>query len=244
MSQQTESESDTLVLRDISWDQYKAILEALSNHHLKHHYAAGQMELRRQVNDVTWKQYTAFLEAIGDAGCRHCYSNGTLEMMSPRKDHDWLKRFVGRIVEQIAFEFDINIQCIGSTTITSEAVGRGFQPDEAYYIANESAVRGKEIFEPDVDPPPDLLIEVDLTSSSTSRLPCFAAMRVPEVWRVVDFQVEFLHLGGDSQYSQSEFSHSLPMLKPANVNEALERLHEQTENKVLRDLIAKLRSRQ
>ena len=141
-------------------------------------------------------------------------------------------------------EFDINIQCIGSTTITSESVERGFQPDEAYYIANEPLVRGKDYFEPDVDPPPDLLIEVDVTSSSKSRLPCFAVMKVPEVWRIVDFQVSFLHLNREGQYSTSDRSRSIPILMMQDVNEALEKLHDQTENKVLRDLVAKLRARQ
>lgn len=240
---QTHTEQETFVLHEVSWEQYESILNVIGHHHLRHHYADGELELWSTINDVSWQEYAAFLNVLGDVSCRHYYANETIEMMSPRKDHDWIKRFLGRIVEQVAFEFDINIQCIGSTTITSHAVERGFQPDEAYYIANESLVRGKDFFEPDVDPPPDLLIEVDVTSSSKSRIPSFAAMGVPEVWRLCDHEIEFLILGLDGSYVSSERSVSFPMLTTADVLESFEKLANQTENRVLRDLVAKLRAR-
>ena len=43
-------------------------------------------------------------------------------------------------------------------------------------------VRGKLEFEPDVDPPPDLILEVDVTSDSLEQLALYAAMGIPEVW--------------------------------------------------------------
>jgi len=241
MSQQAGTESETFVLQGLSWDQYLAVLDVLGHHRLRHCFADGEMELWRTIYDVTWQEYVAFLEVLGDVSCRHQYANGTLEMMSPRKDHDWMKRFLGRIVEHVSMEFDIDIQCIGSTTITSAVVERGFQPDEAYYIANEPRVRGKDLFEPDVDPPPDLLIEVDVTSSSASRLPSFAAMGVPEVWRLVDHVLEFLRLQPDGHYASHGTTASFPMLTTDDVHESFEKLATQTENRVLRDLVAKLR---
>ncbi len=137
MAIQSQTLPEIAVLRGLSREQYLAVVEVLAEHHTRHHYAHGELELNSPVYGVTWPQYLAFLEAIGETYCRHNYANETLEIMSPRKDHDWVKRFIGRIIETIAYELDIEIQCIGSTTITSSAVSRGFQPDEAYYVAVE-----------------------------------------------------------------------------------------------------------
>ena len=231
------------VLRGLSWEQYLAVVDVLAEHHTRHHYAHGELELNSPVYGVTWPQYLAFLEAIGDTYCRHNYANETLEIMSPRKDHDGVKRFIVRIIETIAYELDIEIQCIGSTTITSGAVSRGFQPDEAYYVANERLVRGKDTFEPDIDPPPDLLLEVDVTSSSKGRLESFAAMKVPEVWRYSNDEVQFLRLNEEGIYVAVEKSPSLPMLTPSDIAECFELLGTLSENHVLKTLVAKLRER-
>lgn len=239
----SQTEPEIAVLRGLTWEQYLAVVDVLAEHHTRHHYAHGDLELNNPVNGVTWPQYLAFLEAIGDTYCRHNYANETLEMMSPRKDHDWVKRFMGRIIETIAYELDIEIQCIGSTTITSQAVSRGFQPDEAYYIANERLVRGKDTFEPDIDPPPDLLLEVDVTSSSKGRLESFAAMKVPEVWRYSHDEIQFLRLNKEGIYVAVEKSPSLPMLTPSDIVECFELLGTLSENHVLKTLVAKLRER-
>ena len=243
MVPQIESVPDTVVLHGLSWEQYLAFVDVLAEHHTQHHYANGDLELNNPVYSVSWSQYLAFLDAIGDTSCRHNYANETLEMMSPRKDHDWVKCFLGRIIELVAYEFDIEIQCIGSTTITSAAVSRGFQPDEAYYIANEPLVRGKNTFEPDIDPPPDLLLEIDVTVSSFGRLESFAAMRVPEVWRCKDYHVTFMRLNPDGAYDPVDVSPSFPMLTPSDIAECFELLGTFSENHVLKTLVAKLRAR-
>ena len=155
MSSKVSGQTDAhVVLHDISWESYEQILEALGEYHPRHTYDHGALEIRSVLYGVTWQDYTRFLNALGNYHLRHTFDQGTLEMMSPRKDHDWVKKFVGRIIEAVAFEFDIDIQCIGSTTVTGESVGRGFQPDEAYYIANEPLVRGKSTYDSSTDPPP------------------------------------------------------------------------------------------
>ena len=122
-------------------------------------------------------------------------------------------------------------------------MSRGFQPNEAYYIANELLVRGKDTFEPDIDPPPDLLLEVDVTSSSKWRLESFAALKVPEVWRYSNEQIQFLRLSDDGIYFAVEKSPALPMLTPSDITECFELLSTLSENHVLKTLVAKLRER-
>lgn len=244
MSIAVEQSDPFIVLYGISWQTYEKILEALDRYHLRHTYDSGTFELRALLYGVEWSDYIKFLEALGDHSVRHTYDGGDFEMMSPRKDHDWLKRFIGRIIETVAYEFDIDIQSIGSTTLTSEAVEKGFQPDETYYVAHESDVRGKTTFDPAVDPPPDLLLEVDVTNSSVRRLPSFAAMEIPEVWRHANGEIHFLRRNKDAEYDPIDRSDAFPMLTTDDVGRSLDRLGTMAENAVLRELISELKTRE
>ena len=105
-------------------------------------------------------------------------------MMSPRLEHDWLGKLIARMIEAFALATDISIKSIGSTTIRAAKGGRGLQPDQTYYLASEPLVRGKDAYDPKKDPPPDLAIEVDVTNTSLPRMPVFARIGVPEVWRL------------------------------------------------------------
>jgi len=121
----------------------------------RHSYRHGELRLPTTLKNVSWEAYKEFLQALGDRHVRHFYDQGTLEIMSPLKSHEWIKKLIGRFVEMMAWDQKISIQSVGSMTVTSELMERGFEPDESYYIGNEPKVRGKLHFEPDVDPPPD-----------------------------------------------------------------------------------------
>jgi Uma2 family endonuclease len=55
------------------------------------------------------------------------------------------------------------------------------EPDSCFYIQNADRVDPMDA-QPPQDFPPDLVVEVDITSSSRSRLPIYQAMGVPEIW--------------------------------------------------------------
>jgi Uma2 family endonuclease len=232
-----------VVLHDVPWDTYLGIVNALGENHLWHSYDQGTFEVRRLVYGVAWDQYEKFLEAVGDYSLRHSYDGWNLEMMSPRKDHDWEKKLIGRVVEAVALAFDIEIQSIGSTTVTSSTVEKGVQPDEAYYVANESVVRGKDTFEPDKDPPPDLVLEVDVTSSSVPRMPLFAQLGIPEVWRLQGKRIRFHKLLKKGGYKEIDQSIAFPMIRPLDIDECLKRSRKESENAVLRWLLDMLQQR-
>jgi Uma2 family endonuclease len=193
--------------------------------------------MRGLLYGVAWNDYVALLDALGDHPLRHTYDRGTLEMMAPRKDHDWPKRFIGRIIEAVALRFDIDIQCIGSTTLTGSEVERGFQPDEAYYVANESRVRGRPEYDAELDPPPDLIVEVDVTSSSVKRMPGFASLGIPEVWRHDGKRVGFCVLDDSGEYREATRSAAFPFLSPDDVSGCLDKLSAESENAVLKAFI-------
>ncbi len=241
-TKQAESEP-LVVLHDVPWDTYLGIVNAIGENHLWHSYDGGTFEVRSLVYGVTWDQYKMFLEALGNYNLRHSYDGYHLEMMSPRKDHDWGKSFVGRIVEAVALALDIDIQCIGSTTLSSDAAEKGVQPDEAYYVANESVVRGKDTYEPDVDPPPDLILEVDVTSSSVPRMPLFAKLGIPEVWRRKGKRIRFYKLLPEREYKEIEQSIAFPMIRPADIDDCVKRSRKESENAVLRWFLNVLQER-
>jgi Uma2 family endonuclease len=193
--------------------------------------------------DVSWQTYEGILDALGEYQLRHTYDRGTLEIVCPHKEHFWVKSLLNRMVSHLAYDCDIPIQSIGSTTLTSEAVERGLQPDEAYYIANEPLVRGKPQYEPDRDPPPDLVVEVDVTNSSVRRLPTFAAMKVPEVWRYDGDRLHFLRLGDSGQYIEASTSAAFPFLTPQDVARFLDERTKTDENSLIRSFLEWARQR-
>jgi Uma2 family endonuclease len=233
------SESEYVVLYGVPWETYERILDALGEYHLRHTYDEGTLEMRRILYGVTWQDYLRLLDATPDLYLRHTYDEGTLEMMSPLKDHDWVGKLIARMIEALALARDIPIQSIGSTTLRASKGERGLQPDQAYYLAHESRVRCKDTYDPGKDPPPDLAIEVDVTSSSVPRMPVFARIGVPEVWRCQGGRVRFYRLKSGAKYEAVQRSAAFAFLKPADLTRFLSRRSEIGENGVVREFVAR-----
>jgi Uma2 family endonuclease len=227
-----------VLLTGVPWDVYERFTDALAGHRLRHTYIDGKFELRKEVFGVAWKSYRAMLEALGDFHLRHIYDQGYLLLMSPLQSHDWVKRLIGRFIESMAFDQQLAIKSIGSTTITSEDEERGFEPDEAYYIASEPKVRGKLEFEPDVDPPPDLIVEIDVTSSSLDQLSLYAAMGVPEVWIHDGKHLQFLTRNRRGKYDVAETSRAFPFLAPSDIEKFLKQRGDMDETSLTREFAA------
>ncbi len=130
---------------------------------------AGDTESRILLRGIAWSTYEAILADI-DGGTRLTYDRGYLEMMSPSREHERLKRLLGRMIETITEEWEIPISSAGSTTLRSELRQRGVEPDECYYVASEPQVRGRDQMDLHCDPPPDLAIEVELSGDSIDKL--------------------------------------------------------------------------
>jgi Uma2 family endonuclease len=195
------------------------------------------------LNDVSWEAYECLLAAVGDRRLRHSYDNGTLEIMSPLKRHDGAKTLLARLIEMAAYELDIDIQGIGSTTLRRSERRKGLEPDECYYVAHEPEVRDKPDYVPGRDPPPDLAVEVDVTSSSVDRMRIYANLGVPEVWRFQDGQLSFWRLGGRGKYVRTKRSQAFPQLTCPALNDLLSQRFERTENQIVRSLVTWLRER-
>jgi Uma2 family endonuclease len=139
------------------------------------------IEQRVELSGISWQTYETLLHELRDRRLRLTYYHGNLEIMTPLPEHEFYKKVVGRFVETLAEELEIKIVPLGSTTFKlPETVGAA--PDECFYIKNLSAVRGKKRLDLDLDPPPDLVVEIDITSSSGHRFAIYADMGVPEIW--------------------------------------------------------------
>ena len=237
-AQNRVSELEYAVFYGVSWKTYQGILDALGKYHLRHTYDRGALEMRRLLEGVTWEDYRKLMDALAEYKLRHTYDKGTLEMTAPRKDHEWVAELLGRMVEMMAFVLDIPIQSIGSTTLSAALAERGLQPDKSYYIAHEPQVRGKDQYDPAKDPPPDLVIEVDVTSTSIHRLPVFAQIGVPEIWRHDGKQVRFFHLARKGQYKEVKSSPAFTFITSADVTRFLDRRRKEDENSVVRAFVA------
>ena len=101
-------------------------------------------------------------------------------------------------------ELDIPIRSGGSTTFKSQILKKGLEPDECYWIANEHLVRGRLDLDLEVDPPPDLAVEVEITRSVLNRMGIYASLRVPEVWRSDGDQIIVEQLQADGTYATSQ----------------------------------------
>jgi Uma2 family endonuclease len=236
-------EDTFVVLYGVPWKTYRGISDALDEYHTRHTYDCGTLELRSVLYGVSWESYMAFVEATGDYKLRHTYDQGTLEMMSPRKSQEWDASLLGRLIERMAEELEIRIQSVGSTTFFRALGTRGLQPDRSYYVANEPRVRGREEFDPETDPPPDLVVEVDLTSSSVDRMPVYATLRVPELWRYSGKKLTFYGLARGGKYASLRHSKAFKFLRPADLTRFLDMRHDTDENSVIRAFVAWLRQK-
>ena len=165
------------------------------------------------LHDISWNVYEAFLSALGDRpGLHLTYDGESLEFMTISPPHEILKKMLGRLVEMLCWELQIAIKSGGSFTHKREDRQKGLEPDECYWIQNEPAVRGKRDIDLTRDPPPDLALEIDITSSSLDRLSIYASLEVPEVWRFDGQSLSVHQLQPDGQYGLSEESSAFPFL--------------------------------
>ena len=127
-------------------------------------------------------------------------------------------------------ELNIAVVGAGSTTFKRADLSRGFEPDASFYFSENAArVRGKRRIYLDAgDPPPDLVVEVDITSPSASKLPIYARLGVAEVWRHDGDRLAVLGLRQEDEVGHYAKIPESALLAPARVpGESLTRFVEE-----------------
>ncbi len=163
---------------------------------------------------VRWETYEALLADHLDRSVPHfAFDRGVLEIMSPSTPHEEDNRTLALLVEVVAEELDIDLRNVGSMTFKRQDLQRGFEPDSSFYIQHEPQVSDRTQIDLTIDPPPDLLIEIEVSNPLLDKLSIFAEMGIPEVWRLGTGGVTILRLE-DGVYLASAASLALPPLTP------------------------------
>lgn len=183
--------------------------------------AEGKVLLR----DVSWETYERLVAERGERRVpRFHYDRGVMEIMSPSKRHETMSRVAASLIEEIAVAMDLDFESAGSTTFKREDLDRGFEPDECFYFSGRiELVRGKGDIDLNAgDPPPDLVVEVDITSPSLDKLGIYARLGVAEVWRFAGGSAEILALRGGA-YEAAGASLAFPSLSRETLARFIER---------------------
>jgi Uma2 family endonuclease len=141
--------------------------------------------------------------------------------MSPSTKHERWNRSIATLCEVIAEELNIELDNVGSNTFKREDLARGFEPDSCFYVQNVERVRNREQIDLTVDPPPDLVIEIDISRSSLDRFPIFASIGVPEVWRYDGMRVAIFKLAGGA-YQEQKTSEAFPGVTSQSITRFME----------------------
>jgi len=176
------------------------------------------------LHDVSWEDFRVFERMVEDQpGHRLTYDGERLEFMTLSYLHENVKTLFDRLMFVLVEEFDCPLASGGSTTFRREDLHRGLEPDQCYYLENEPLVRGKDELDLTVDPPPDVVIEIEVTRSALDRLGIFAALGVPEVWCTDGAQLRFLHLTENGDYQEQPESRHFPGIRSEEIAVFLQR---------------------
>ncbi|MFM6200402.1 MAG: Uma2 family endonuclease [Dolichospermum sp.] len=171
------------------------------------HVPPGQRVI---LENVTWKELETIIAELGEhRAARIAYDRGILEIMSPLPEHQFDKEIISDLVKALLEELNIEFRCLGSTTFKNQFMAQGIEPDQCFYIQNEAVIRGKKRLDLTIDPPPDLALEIDITSRT--HLNIYQGLKVPEVWRFENgiLQINVLQ---DGVYVESKSSLNFPDL--------------------------------
>ncbi len=182
---------------------------------------------------VSWTTYQTVLAELGDhRSARLAYDRGLLEITIPSDFDETRTKLLERMIEALTEELDLPIKGFRSTTLNREDLSQGAEPDSCYYIQNAGKIQGRSL-DLERDPPPDLILEVDISSPSKKRMAIYAQIGTPEIWRYVKGGVKIYGLE-EGGYVLQESSPSFSFVSAARINGFLADADAQDENALVR----------
>ena len=176
-----------------------------------------------RLDNVSWEEYEQLLADLGPTyAVRIFYDQGRMEIMGPSAAHERPKNLMATLIAALRDELDVDIESLGSTTFRSALKAKGAEPDDCFFVQNADLIIATEIEEYDLElmPPPDIAVEVDRTNASLNKFVIYAALGVPELWRIQKRQVRVYLLSGDD-YSEVTNSRAFPFLTGQVLSEFL-----------------------
>jgi Uma2 family endonuclease len=172
---------------------------------------------------VSWEEYEMLLSDLMDRpGLRVSYDAGEMKIMSPSPEHEDYKEFIYSLARVISDESGITLETRGSATYRQKRLAKGAEPDTCFYVQNAARIIGKRKIDLEVDPPPDVVVEIDLTNESLGKFNIYAAFGVPEIWRYDGEQAYIYQLTGQT-YAETNDSLAFPSLTAAALTDFIGR---------------------
>jgi Uma2 family endonuclease len=172
--------------------------------------------------NIDWDEYEQLLSQMGDfPGHRLSYDCGRLVIVGPLAEHEDYKDFIYSLVRLISLETDVALETRGATAFKSKSLLKGAEPNTCFYVQSASQVIGKRRINLDMDPPPDVIVEIDLSSGSLYKFPIYAALGVPEIWRYDGHITRFYKFTGEN-YEVIQNSLAFPLLTAEDLAQYLE----------------------
>jgi Uma2 family endonuclease len=182
---------------------------------------------------VGWNEYEELLQTVGEAsGLRISFDDETLQITTLSQRHEKYSTLIQRMVDRLSSFLKVKVLFYGSATMRKEHKQKGVEPDACFYVQNAPLVGTKDEIDFNIDPPPDVVVEIDLHHDSISKFPIYAALGVPEFWRYDGSILTIYHLG-EEQYQPSEASQSLPLLTSSILTEFLGRIPKEDQYEIL-----------
>ena len=173
------------------------------------------------LQSVGWDEYEDLLRQLEERpGIRLTYDHGRLQIMTLSREHEGIAGLFPHLILVLAEKCGLNCFSLKSITLRKRKKSRGLEPDDCFYFRNFIKICGKKTLDLSIDPPPELAIEVDVTSGSMSKFHSFAAIGVPELWRHDGEKVHF-HRLAEEQYTEISHSDLFPFLTPEAVSKFL-----------------------
>jgi Uma2 family endonuclease len=180
-------------------------------------------------HNATWADYEELLAQVGEAsGLRISFNDGTLKVMTLSHEHEKYADFVKRLVSALSLRLRINILFFGSATMKKQKQTKGNEPDASFYVQTAAAIGNRIQLDLSVDPPPDVVVEVDIHHDSRDNYPIYAILGVPEIWRYDGQEMTILHLQ-EAGYVSAERSRALPLLTSQVLTAYLRRMQQEGE---------------
>lgn len=177
---------------------------------------------------LNWQRYQALRQSLccdrsisplANRGFHFTYLSGTLEVTMPLEIHEFSTRLIEKFIWILVVEFGMRIKTMGSTTLDREELDRSAEPDDAYYIQNQPQVAGRDV-DLDRDPPPDLVVEVDISHTDIDKFRLYAGMGIPEFWRY-NGETWRIYALQDGEYQEVKTSPTFPRVPKTKLYEFL-----------------------
>ena len=187
---------------------------------IDHLHAGESLEL----TEATWSDYEFLLDQLDErTSLRVSYDRGGLEVVTTNALHEMYSDLLLLIASATADRLGLPFESRGSITIKDEKLRMGAEPDTCFYVGNAHRILGigHRLLDLKIDPPPDLVVEVDISHRSHRKFLFYANIGVPELWVCDETKLRIFVLNKHG-YQETETSRSFPILTARLLTDTLE----------------------